>query len=348
MSKVLVTGGSGFVGSHSILQLLAAGHAVRTTVRSLKREGDVRAMLKEGGAEPGDRLEFTAAVLENDSGWPAAVAGCDYVLHVASPLPPNVPKHEDELIVPAREGTLHVLRAARDAGVKRVVLTSSFAAIGYGHNPQSTPFDETSWTNPNGDDVLPYVKSKTLAERAAWDFMANEGGDLELSVVNPVGVFGPVLGPDYSTSILLVQRLMDGAVPGCPRLYFGVVDVRDVADLHIRAMTHPAAKGERFLAVAGDFMSALDIARLLKRRLGASAKRVPTWQLPNWLVHIAAIRDPAVKQILPELGKIKNATSEKARRLLGWAPRPSDEAIVATAESLVRLGLLKDAAKRVP
>jgi nucleoside-diphosphate-sugar epimerase len=267
------------------------------------------------------------------------------VLHVASPFPQTVPKHEDELIVPAREGALRVLRASSDAGVKRVVLTSSFAAIGYGHQPHAAPFDETSWTDPNGDDVLPYVKSKTLAERAAWDFIAKEGRGLELSVVNPVGVFGPVLGPDYSTSILLVQRMMDGALPGCPQIYFGVVDVRDVADLHIRAMTHPAGKGERFLAVAGDFMSLLDIAKVLKSRMGASAKRVPTRQLPNWLVRLASLRDPAVKQILPELGKRKNATNEKARRVLGWSPRSNEESIVATAESLVRLGLLKDSAK---
>lgn len=341
MSTILLTGGSGFIGSHSILQLLAAGHRVRTTVRSLKRERDVRAMLKEGGAEAGDRLSFIAADLENDAGWSEAVAGCDYVLHVASPFPPNIPRHEDELIVPAREGTLRVLRASREAGIKRVVLTSSFAAIGYGKKPQKMPFDETSWTDPNGDDVLPYVKSKTLAERAAWDFITNEGGGLELSVVNPVGVFGPVLDPDYSTSILIVQRLMDGAMPGCPRLYFGVVDVRDVADLHIRAMTHPAAKGERFLAVAGDFMLIRDIAGVLHRRMGALAKKVPTLQLPDWLVRLAALRDPAVRQILPELGKMKNATNEKARRVLGWSPRSNEEAIVASAESLVRLGLLK-------
>ncbi len=342
MSTVLVTGGSGFIGSHSILQLLAAGHRVRTTVRSLKREGDVRAMLKEGGAEPGERLSFIAADLENDAGWPEAVAGCEYVLHVASPFPSSIPKHEDELIVPAREGALRVLRAARDAGVKRVVLTSSFAAIGYGHKPQSAPFNETNWTDPNGEGVLPYAKSKTLAERAAWDFVAKEGGGLELSVVNPVGVFGPVLGPDYSTSILLVQRLMDGAMPGVPRLYFGVVNVRDVADLHISAMTHPAAKGERFLAVAGDFMSMVEIAKVLKARLGDAAKRVPTRQLPNWLVRLASLRDPAVKQILPELGKMKNATNEKAKRMLGWAPKSREDAVVATGESLVRLRLLKD------
>jgi nucleoside-diphosphate-sugar epimerase len=344
MSTVLVTGGSGFIGSHCILQLLAAGHRVRTTVRNLNREGDVRAMLKEGGAEPGDRVSFIAADLESDAGWPQAVAGCEYVLHVASPIPPNLPKHEDDLIVPAREGSLRVLRASRDAGVKRVVLTSSFAAIGYGHPPQTTPFNETNWTDLGGD-VPAYQKSKTLAERASWDFIAKEGGSLELSVVNPVGVFGPVLGPDYSPSILLVQRLMDGALPGCPRLYFGIVDVRDVADLHIRAMTNPAAKAERFLAVAVDFMSMVDIARVLKARMGTSAKKVPTRQLPNWLVRVAAMRDSAVKVILPELGKIKNATNEKARRMLGWAPRTNEQSIVAAAESLVRLGLLKDSPK---
>src|SRR5262249_23578287 len=159
-----------------------------------------------------------------------------------------------ELIVPARDGALRVLRAARDAGVKRVVLTSSFAAIGYGQPVGPKPFDETNWTNTAGTDVSAYVKSKTIAERAAWDFIAQEGRGLELSVINPVAVFGPVLGPDYSTSVLLIQRLMSGKVPGSPRLSFGVVDVRDVAELHIRAMTHPAAKGERFLAAAGEFM----------------------------------------------------------------------------------------------
>ena len=342
MSKVLVTGGSGFIGSHCILQLLAAGHQVRTTVRSLKREADVRALLKQGGAQPGDRLSFVAADLQSDAGWPDAVAGCEFVLHVASPLPATVPKDENELIVPARDGALRVLRAARNAGVKRVVLTSSFAAIGYGHEPRQQPFNETDWTNLDARGLLPYTKSKTIAERAAWDFIRSEGGALELAVVNPVGVFGPVLGSDFSTSILLIQRLMDGAIPGCPRYYIGVVDVRDVADLHLRAMTHPAAKGERFLAIAGDVMSVADMAKVLKERVGAAAKRVPTRQLPNWLVRLAALTQPAVKQILPELGKVKNATGEKARRLLGWAPRSREDAIVATAESLVRLGLLKD------
>jgi nucleoside-diphosphate-sugar epimerase len=340
MSTVLVTGGSGFVGTHCILQLLTAGHQVRTTVRDLKREADVLAMLKVGGAEPGNRLSFFAADLEQDTGWDAATAGCDYVLHVASPFPMTVPRHEDDLIIPAREGALRVLRAARNAAVKRVVLTSSFAAIGYGLQQQPVCFDETSWTDLEGK-VAPYPKSKTLAERAAWEFISREGGPLELSVVNPVGVFGPVLGADYSTSILIVRRLMDGSVPGCPKLYFGIVDVRDVADLHIRAMTHPSAKGERFLAVSGNCLSILDIAKILKERLGAAAKQVPTRQLANWMVRLAALWDPSIRQIVPELGKVKNASHEKASRLLGWQPRSSDEAIVATAESLIRLRLLK-------
>lgn len=340
MNTVLVTGGSGFIGSHCILQLLASGHRVQTTVRKLKREDDVRAMLRQAGADPGDRLSFFAADLQSDAGWAEAAAGCDFVLHVASPFPASVPKHEDELIVPAREGALRVLRAARGAGVRRVVLTSSFAAVGYGFKPQTAPFDETNWTNLDAKGLAPYVKSKAIAERAAWDFIGKEGGGLELCVVNPVGVFGPALGPDLSTSVLLLKRLMDGAMPGCPQLYFGVVDVRDVADLHIRAMSPAAANGERFLAIAGDCMSILDMAKVLKRRMGASASKVPTWQLPNWLVRIVALRDPMARSIVSELGRVKNASNEKAKRVLGWTPRTNEEAIVATGESLVRLGLV--------
>jgi dihydroflavonol-4-reductase len=349
MSTVLVTGGSGFIGSHTILQLLAAGHQVRTTVRSLKRADDVRAMLRAGGAEPGSSLSFFAADLEIDAGWREAVDGCEFVLHVASPFPPGVPKHDDELIVPAREGALRVLRASRDAGVRRVVLTSSFAAIGYGtgEKPENAPYDERDWTDPNAD-VSAYVKSKTLAERAAWGFIAREGGSLELSVVNPVAVLGPVLGPDYSTSIALVKRMMDGDLPGSLKLYLGVVDVRDVVDLHIRAMTDPAAKGERFIASAGDFLSMLEIAKILRLRMGEFGKKTPTRELPNWLVHLIALPIREVRQTLPDLGKMKNATSEKARRVLGWKPRSNEECIVATAESLILLGLLKDSPKGNP
>jgi nucleoside-diphosphate-sugar epimerase len=341
MSTVLVTGGSGFIASHTILQLLGAGYTVRTTVRNLSREGEVRAIVRNGGAEAGERLSFVAADLMSDAGWPAAVSGCEFVLHMASPFPSAVPRHEDELIVPARDGALRVLRASRDAGVKRVVLTSSFAAIGYGHPARKDVFTEKDWTDPSGADVMAYTKSKTLAEHAAWEFVESEGAGLELAVVNPVAVFGPVLGPDYATSILLVQKMMDGALPGVPRMCLGVVDVRDVADLHLRAMTNAAAKGERFLAVAGDFMWLMEIARALKERLGERAKRVPSRQLPDWLVKLARFKDPAVKQIIPELGKWKNATSAKAQAVLGWSPRSREESVVATAESLMRLGLVK-------
>ncbi len=342
---VLVTGGSGFIATHCMLQLLAAGYRVRTTVRSLAREADVRATLKAAGADAGDRLAFFAADLMADAGWAEAAAGCDFVVHVASPFPVNVPKHEDELIVPAREGALRVLRAARGAGVKRVVQTSSFAAIGYGHPEVARPFTEHDWTAPEGGGVTAYAKSKTLAERAAWDFMAREGGDMELAVVNPVGVFGPALGADFSTSIEIIKRMMDGALPALPRVTLGVVDVRDVADLHLRAMTDPAAAGERFLAVAGEFVSMRDIGLILKNRMGSAGRRVPTRELPDWLLRIVALFDPSVGQIVPELGKRKTATNEKARRVLGWSPRSTEDAIVATAESLVRLGLLKHASK---
>ncbi|UVK45988.1 aldehyde reductase [Mesorhizobium sp. AR07] len=340
---VLVTGGSGFLGAHCILELLKAGYRVRTTVRSSKREADVLAMLKAGGAAPGAELSFAVADLMADAGWSEAVTGCDYVLHVASPFPPGVPKHEDDLIIPAREGALRVLRAARDAGVKRVVLTSSFAAIGYGKLPPGgQPFTEENWTDPAGK-VSAYVKSKTLAERAAWDFIAAEGGKLELTVVNPVGIFGPVLGSDHSTSTEFVQRMLNGAMPGLPRLSFGVVDARDVADLHVRAMTNPAAKGKRFLAVAGDFMTVREIAQTLKMRLGDAGARVSTRELPDWLVRIVGLFNPEVAQLVPELGKVKNATKARAVRLLGWAPRSREDALVATGESLIRLGLVKKA-----
>jgi dihydroflavonol-4-reductase len=345
MVRVLVTGGTGFVAAQCLVQLLAAGHETRATVRDLKRESDVRAVLRQGGAgEVGERLTLFRADLNADLGWAEAAAGCDTVLHVASPFPSTVPRDENELIAPARDGTLRVLRAARDAGVKRVVLTSSFAAVGYGAPKDRTAmFTEQDWTNLNDPGVQPYQKSKTIAERAAWDFVAREGGKLELAVVNPVGVFGPVLGPDLSTSIVLVKRLLDGSLPGCPDIWFGVVDVRDVADLHLKAMTHPAARGERFLAIGGDFVSVRQIAQMLKDGVGEAARKVSTRRLPSWLMRMAGLFDPQVKGILPELGKHKNASNEKARRLLGWTPRSPRDAILATARSLSELELLKAA-----
>jgi nucleoside-diphosphate-sugar epimerase len=343
---VLVTGGSGFIAARCIVQLLAAGYSVRTTVRSLSREADVRAMIAQGGDYPAEQLTFAVADLLSDAGWPEAVAGCEYVLHVASPFPMAIPKHDDELIRPAREGALRALRASRDAGVKRVVLTSSFAAIGYGHAITSTPFTEADWTDLTAPHLTAYVKSKTLAERAAWDFIEREGGVLELSVVNPVAVFGPVLGRDFATSVEIVKLLLDRAMPACPRLSFGAVDVRDVAEMHLLAMTNPAAKGERFLAVAEGAISLVEMARLLKAKLGPAAARVPTSEMPDWILRMLAPFSAMVRQAASDLGNVRLASNEKARRVLGWSPRSNEEAVLAAAESLVRVGALKSSAKQ--
>ncbi|WP_434031126.1 SDR family oxidoreductase [[Pseudomonas] boreopolis] len=335
---VLVTGGTGFIAQHCILALLREGYRVRTTVRSLAREAEVRANLKTGGAEPRDRLAFVEADLGDDRGWAEAIAGCSHVLHGASPTPSGDQVREEDWVRPAVDGNLRVLRAARDAGVKRVVLTSAFGAICAGHPELKRPFDETDWSKLDGD-IWPYQKSKTLSERAAWDFIAREGGGLELSAVNPTAVVGPVLGPDYSHSIRMITDMLDGQ-RGVPKINCGFVDVRDVADLHLRAMTHPAAKGERFLATAGESLWLIDVAKVLRRRLGTPARKAPMWELPNWVIRLAARRNPRIKGIATLLGRNMNATSEKAIRLLGWTPRSSEEAIVATAESLIRLGLL--------
>jgi dihydroflavonol-4-reductase len=342
MTLVLVTGGSGFIAQHCILALLEAGYDVRTTVRSLAREPEVRANLRNGGADPGNRLAFFEADLMSDAGWVEAVAGCAYVFHGASPTPSGSYASEDDWIRPAVDGNLRVLRAARNAGVKRVVLTSAFGAIGVGHKPRSRPFDETDWSDLDGK-VAPYQKSKTLAERASWDFIAREGNGLEMTTVNPTMVLGPALGSDYSHSIRTIKQMLDGQ-PGYPRIKTCVVDVRDVADLHVRAMIDPAANGERFLATSGDSLWMAEIAKILKQRMGPVAHKVSTRTLPDIFIRLMALGNPALRGILPLLGVRLDATGEKARRLLGWRPRSREDAIVAAAESLIRLGLVEGAA----
>ncbi len=338
---VLVTGGTGFVAVHCILQLLQAGYRVRTTVRTLERKKEVLLMLDHGGiSEPGEALTFFAAALLSDDGWAVAVTGCDFVLHVASPFPATAPRHEDDLILPAREGALRVLRAARDARVKRVVMTSSFAAIGYGHAQTTATFTEKNWTDVSNTEISAYVKSKTLAEESAWDFVANEKNSPELAVINPVGIFGPLLGPAFPSSVRILKQLLDGDIKACPHIYFNTVDVRDVANLHIRAMTSAQAQGERFLALAGNCLSMHDFSMILKNNLGELAHRVPTRVLPNWLVRSIALISPQAKLVVSELGKVKNASNQKARILLGWDPRTNEEALLATARSLVEFGLL--------
>ncbi|MGN4188948.1 SDR family oxidoreductase [Burkholderia gladioli] len=341
MNRVLVTGGSGFLGAHAIVQLLREGYRVRATIRDPDRASMVRAMIAAGGAQNGEGLEFAVTDLMRDEGWAEAMRQCEYVLHIASPFPGGPPRDEDELVRPARDGSLRVLRAAREAGVKRVVLTSSFAAIGYGHGTREAIRTERDWTDLAGPDVTPYIRSKTLAERAAWDFIETEGGALELAVVNPVGIFGPVLGADYSSSIGLLKALLDGAMPAVPRLAFGVVDVRDAADLHLRAMRDPRANGQRFIAVSGPVLSLHEVAAILRRRLGAAAGSVPRHRLPDLAVRALGVVSPAMRAMAPQLGIVRRASGDKAREWLGWVPRPAQEALVASAESLIRFDLLK-------
>jgi len=337
---VLVTGGTGFIAQHCMIALLQEGYRVRTTVRDLAREEEVRNYLKVGGVDAGDRLSFVAADLGADRGWSEAVAGCSFVMHGASPTPSGDQVQEEEWIRPAVDGNLRVLRAARDAGVKRAVLTSAFGAIGVGHPPMKRPFNETDWSDLNNPAVAPYQKSKTLSERAAWEFIEEEGRGMELTAINPVAVLGPVLGEDFSHSIRLVKFMLDGQ-PACLKINSGFVDVRDVADLHLRAMTNPAAAGERFLAIAGESMWMIELADVLRSRLGDSAGKVPTRVMPNWMARLAANQNPTMRAAVPLLGINMNATGEKARSLLGWSPRSREDAIVATAESLIQLGLVK-------
>lgn len=340
MAHVLVTGGTGFLGSHTIAQLLTAGHTVTTTVRSLARRPDVERMLKAAGSPNADGVSYVEADLTADRGWDRAVNRADYVLHVASPFPGARPEHEDDVIVPARDGALRVLRAARAAGVRRTVLTSSFAAVGYGHGPTGGVFDEDDWTRTDGPGVSAYIKSKAVAERAAWDFVQNEGDGLELTVVNPVGIFGPVLGPDYATSIRIVHAMLTGGMRAAPPIWTNTVDVRDAADLHLRAMTAPGAAGQRYLALAGEPVSFHHIALTLRERLGEAAAEAPTRSAPAWLLRLLATVRPALRETVPQLGVVRRASNAKARKELDWVPRSNEDAVVATAESLVRLGLL--------
>lgn len=333
---VLVTGGSGYIAGFLIRQFIENGWAVHTTVRSLKREDEVRGWLNVDN----DRLRFFAADLENDAGWAKAMTGCGHVAHVASPFPLGVPKHPDELIVPAREGALRALRFAKAAGVRRFVLTSSMAAIAYGHGKDRDLYDEDDWTNLDNPAVMPYPRSKTVAERAARDWVAAEGGDMEFASVNPAAVFGPLLSDDLSTSIELVKQLLEGKVPMCPDIGFGIIDVRDVADLHYRALTTPGLRDERYVC-SGPFLKMIDVAGILTANLGDAGKKVPTRKMPDWLLKLFARVRPELKQLVAELGNVRGGDSRHAMQTLGWTMRTPDEAILATAHSLIERGIVK-------
>lgn len=330
---VLVTGGSGYVAGWCITALLEQGHTVRTTVRDLAKAPRLRATL----GEPGERLEVVAADLLSDAGWAEAMKGCDHVLHVASPMGDGAdPKDPDELIRPAREGTLRVLRAAVDAGVPRVVMTSSCAAATPPPGAEGE-FDEHLWTDPGQPGLDAYRRSKAIAERAAWDLMAEHGGATTLTTVLPGAVFGPVLSPDGLGSVQVIGRMLRG-MPGVPRIGLNVVDVRDVADLHIRAMTAPEAAGERFIAVGG-FLWMSEVAAELRDRLGPAARKVPRRTLPDVALRVMSRFQPGLGGIVPMLGRSYGYRTTKARTVLGWAPRPARTTVVECAQSLIAHGV---------
>jgi dihydroflavonol-4-reductase len=337
---VLVTGGTGYIAGFIIAYLLCDGYRVHTTIRSLLREAEIHATMKKLNA-PTDRLKVFFADLNGETGWPEAMEGCTYVQHVASPLPTITPKDEEQLIRPARDGALRVLRLARGAGVRRVVMTASVATIAYGGGGRAAPpYTEADWTNlKDKSDTSAYERSKTIAERAARDFIKREGGALELVTIHPGLVLGPVSSADYSASVEAVKKLMDGSVQAIPHFGWPLVDVRDIADLHIRAMLADGVAGERFIG-ANEFWWMDQIAAVLRRRLGSRARNVPRLKVPDFVVRLLGKFDPIVRDRLWELGKERPVSHEKATQVLGWEPRPNEETVVDTAQSLLDEGVV--------
>ncbi|MBV6760467.1 NAD-dependent epimerase/dehydratase family protein [Rhodococcus opacus] len=336
---VLVTGGSGYVAGWCIVELLKRGYDVRTTVRSAGRVDDVRAAVSGVvDVDPG-RLTFAVADLTADDGWDEAAKGVDYVLHVASPLGLSASGGEEMLIASARGGALRVLRAATAANVRRVVMTSAANAASPSSYATEGVTDEELWTDPDDPTLIPYRRSKTLAERAAWDFMREQGGVTELATVLPGAVFGPVLTTANLGSVGIVQRMISGRMRGVPRIGLEIVDVRDLADVHIRAMTSPAAAGERFLAT-GDFRWMREMAEVLHSGLGDQGRKVRTRQLPDFVVRLAArYLDPSLREITPALGRRNRHSIEKAKRVLGWEPRSPEQTVLDCARDLLEKGV---------
>ena len=339
-TTVLVTGASGFIAQHTILALLSAGYRVRGTVRSLARGDEIRRVLGAHAALD-DRLTLVEAELTSDAGWREACRGCRFVLHVASPLPSRPPKHPDELIVPARDGALRVLRAAVAERVARVVMTSSVAAVLYGHaRDGSRTYDETDWSKLT-PEVGAYEQSKTIAERAAWDYLAGLPADqrIELVTVNPGLVLGPVLSADFSTSGEVVRKLMKRELPGCPDIGFAVVDVRDVASAHVAAMTVPDAAGQRFIT-AIDHAAMGDIAAILANHFGPRGYKIPTRRIPGWMLRLAGLWDQTARLGIQELGKRQDVSTARARQVLGWRPRSLEAMVVDMGESMIAHGVV--------
>lgn len=338
-SPILVTGASSFVGIHTIAQLLEQGYTVRGTIRSLAKEAEVREAVVNLG-QTHDRLEFKAADLEQDMGWEEALHGITTVLHVASPFPLYEPEKEDDLIIPAVQGTLRVLRAAHKAGVKRVVQVSSVAAISSGHKDNNKTFTEEDWSILE-NEIGAYAKSKTLAERAAWDFInsTENTGRMELVAINPPLILGPIPNKNFRTSVELIRTYMLGQVPGVGRIKMGLVDVRDVASAILLGMTTPEAASNRFLC-SGGTMWLKDIAGILHAEYSGRGYKIPTFEFPSWVVRFLGLFDKKIRRVTASLDFDFELSNEKARRVLKWNPRPMKEAILSMAESLIKQGFL--------
>ncbi|OPJ65658.1 SDR family oxidoreductase [Clostridium chromiireducens] len=339
---VLVTGGTGFVGAHIIFQLLQGGYNVRTTLRSLSSKSKVIDTLKSNGINTFESLAFVEADLSKDDNWDVAMKGCDYVLSVASPVFFTIPKDENEVIRPAVEGIVRVLKAAQNAGVKRVIMTSNFGAIGFSNNNPNIATTEKDWTNPNEKGLSAYEKSKLLAELAAWDFIKKEGCNLEFATINPVAILGPSLSAHISGSFGLIEHLLNGSMKSIPNISLNIVDVRDVADLHIRAMTNPNANGQRFIASADGQISLPEIATLLKDKAPDITKKVSTKTVPNWVIYLAALFNKQAKEAALLLRMSRNVSNKKAKKILDWNPIANkEEAILASLNSMIKYEIIK-------
>lgn len=337
--QVLVTGGSGFIAVHIILKLLKKGYGVRTTLRTMSRQDEIKGMLTKGGVTDFTNLEFIQADLSNDANWLDAATGMTYVIHVASPTPATRPEDGDAMVKMAVDGVLRVMKAARAANVKRVVLTSASGAVIAGQGAHPELFTEDDWTDLSSN-IDAYQRSKTLAEQAAWEFAKHE--NLELSAVNPVAVMGPVLGQDFSHSNQIIRSMLNGKMPLLLKIGFDYVDVRDVADLHLLAMTKEAAAGQRFLATANENLTYKEEAIILRENLGSVGEKVSTREIPDFLVRFLAIFKKDLRMPATFLGQNTSCSNAKAKNLLGWQPRPAKEAILATAKSMIALGLIDE------
>ncbi len=343
--RVLVTGATGFIAQHCMLQLLEAGYEVRGTARSANRAADVVAILSPHLSDAArgrlDALEVVAADLTRDDGWRGAVEGCRFVMHIASPLPKGVVKDENELIVPARDGALRVLRASHNAGVERVVLTSSLSAIIYG-NDRSHLFTEADWSNLDGKRIGAYDKSKTIAERASWEYMETikDSSPMELVAINPGLVLGPLLSSDWGTSAEMVKRILDHKVPAIPNIGFATIDVRDVASAHVTAMVSPNAVGQRFICAEANH-SMMEIAEILKTRYGTRGFKIPTGRLPSIVIRAMAIFDKTVRLALNDLDTSQNVDNTKIRAVLNWQPRDLLEMTTSMADSMIDYGVVQ-------